>query len=141
MTASSDFKKMRQSLRQLKRSLIDVIEVESERHFDENFQRSAYVGDSVQPWKPRKSPDEGRRLLVQSGDLRRAATTAKRNARGVRYVLNQVYARVHNEGGKAGRGAGFTMPKRQFIGRSKVMDRKIIKKMKEVIERHFNQIA
>jgi len=34
-------------------------------------------------------------------------------------IINEVpYAAVHNEGLRAGRGKGFTMPKRQFIGKS-----------------------
>lgn len=126
-------------MRQLKRSLVDVIEVESEKHFDRNFERGAWHGSFTQPWKPRKDKDTSRRLLVKSGDLRKAATTAHRNVRGVKYVLNQVYAQVHNEGLRAGRGAGFDMPKRQFIGRSAQMDRKIIKKMIQVLDAHFSK--
>ncbi len=131
---------MRQSLRQLKRSLVDVIEVESERHFDANFQKSAFVGDSTVPWADRATPDMTPQLLVESGDLRRAATISKRTVRGVRYTFNMVYARVHNEGLRAGRGAGFRMPKRQFIGPSSVLDRKIYDKMKAVIDNHFKSL-
>ena len=35
------------------------------------------------------------------------------------------YAIVHNEGLRAGRGKGFKMPKRQFIGESAVLNNKI----------------
>lgn len=140
MGAANDFRKIRSGMRQLKRSLIDVIEVESENHYQRNFDRSAWHGSATQPWKPRKDLDTTRKLLVQSGDLRKAATTAHRTMRGVRYVLNQVYASVHNEGGRAGRGAGFQMPKRQFIGPSRQLDAKIIRKMKAVITTHFNKL-
>lgn len=137
MSAKQDFMRYRHNMRQLKRSLIDVIEVESEQHFSRNFDREAWHGSHTKPWEPRKDGDTTRRILVQSGDLRKAATTAKRTERGVRYVLNQVYAQVHNEGGRAGRGAGFDMPRRQFIGRSTQLNYKIIKKMKEVIDNYF----
>ncbi|MDR3326922.1 MAG: phage virion morphogenesis protein [Prevotellaceae bacterium] len=39
------------------------------------------------------------------------------------------YARVHNEGLKAGRGSGFTMPKRQFIGDHPQLRQAIIDKL------------
>lgn len=132
---------MRSSMRQLKRSLVDVIEVESEKHFDRNFENSAFHGSFTAPWKPRANKDTSRKLLVKSGDLRKSATTAHRNIRGVKFVLDQVYAKVHNEGGHAGRGEGFTMPKRQFIGRSSQLDRKIIKKMKAIIDKHFSNFS
>ncbi len=35
------------------------------------------------------------------------------------------YAAVHNDGLKAGRGKGFIMPKRQFIGESETLNKKI----------------
>ncbi len=140
MGAASDFRKLRSGMRQMKRSLVDVIEEESAKHFQRNFDRSAWHGSFTQPWKPRKDLDTSRRLLVKTGDLRRSATTPKRNIRGVKYVLNQVYASVHNNGERAGRGAGFQMPKRQFIGQSRQLDAKIIHKMKKVLDQYFNKI-
>lgn len=47
------------------------------------------------------------------------------------------YGRVHNEGLRAGRGSGFTMPKRQFMGTSDELNELIISE----INRKLNQIA
>lgn len=41
------------------------------------------------------------------------------------------YGEVHNEGLKAGRGSGFTMPKRQFIGSTSQLRSKIIAELEK----------
>jgi phage gpG-like protein len=43
----------------------------------------------------------------------------------------QPYGRVHNEGLRAGRGGGFVMPRRQFIGDHPELRRAIIEKLEE----------
>jgi len=48
----------------------------------------------------------------------------------------KIYAAVHNEGLRAGRGAGFTMPKRQFMGNSPTLNKLII----EELERKLSQL-
>lgn len=47
------------------------------------------------------------------------------------------YGRVHNEGLRAGRGKGFIMPKRQFMGESEELNALIISEL----ERKLKQIA
>lgn len=47
------------------------------------------------------------------------------------------YGRVHNEGLRAGRGSGFIMPKRQFMGESDELNALIVSE----IERKLKQIA
>jgi phage gpG-like protein len=42
---------------------------------------------------------------------------------------------VHNEGLKAGRGAGFTMPKRQFIGETPELNAKVIGELERQLAR------
>ena len=52
-------------------------------------------------------------------------------------IENRVpYAAVHNEGLRAGRGEGFQMPRRQFIGESKELNEEI----KEMIENELSKI-
>jgi phage gpG-like protein len=46
----------------------------------------------------------------------------------------QPYGRVHNEGLKAGRGSGFTMPKRQFIGDHPTLRKAIIDELERKLE-------
>ena len=49
---------------------------------------------------------------------------------------DKIYAAVHNEGLKAGRGSGFTMPKRQFMGNSPTLNKLIV----EELERKLNNL-
>lgn len=51
----------------------------------------------------------------------------------------KIYAAVHNEGLKAGRGAGFTMPKRQFMGDSPTLNRLIIEELERKLNTLINQ--
>ena len=44
------------------------------------------------------------------------------------------YGRVHNEGLRAGRGKGFTMPRRQFMGEHPELDDLIVKKLEEKLK-------
>ena len=66
------------------------------------------------PWAPNQA---GTPILVQSGALHDSiAHTANTSESAV--GSNLVYAGVHNDGGRAGRGAGFEMVQRQFLGLS-----------------------
>ena len=59
---------------------------------------------------------------MQSGTLRRAVVNSLQEANFKRIhfeVKDVVYAKVHNEGLRAGRGLGFQMPKRQFMGQTR----------------------
>lgn len=49
---------------------------------------------------------------------------------------DRIYAAVHNEGLKAGRGKGFKMPKRQFMGQSETLNKLIV----EEIERKLGEM-
>lgn len=122
----------------LRADLITVLEVEAENHFAKNFELEAYVDATPQDWPDRKDQDKSRKLLVSSGDLKKAATSARRSGKGVVFVFNQVYARVHNDGLQAGRGSGFKMPRRRFIGPSVRLNERLDAKFKKVITQHLN---
>ena len=49
------------------------------------------------------------------------------------------YGRVHNEGLRAGKGKGFTMPKRQFMGEHPELNELIIKKLEEKLHQIAQQ--
>lgn len=51
----------------------------------------------------------------------------------------QPYGRVHNEGLHAGRGSGFTMPQRQFMGQNPELDQLIINKLHEKLSQIAKQ--
>ena len=72
---------------------------------------------------------KNRATLVKTGALRRSLRKTNIGKYRVRITSNLPYSRVHNEGLRAGRGGGFTMRKRQFAGKSAIMDRKIKAKL------------
>jgi len=106
----------------------------------ENFRRQGFMDRSLKPWKPRKKRDEGRAILVKSGALRRSirriSVSNKRVTIGSK-GKPAVYAGVHNAGLKAGRGKGFIMPKRQFLGPSHTTDKRIVNLIKKKIKKGF----
>lgn len=105
-----------------------------------NFKRQGFMDRSIKKWKPRKKRDEGRAVLVKTGALRRSisrlSTSAKRVKIGAKGKA-AVYAGVHNAGLKAGRGKGFKMPKRQFLGPSATTNKRITNLMRKKLKKGF----
>jgi phage gpG-like protein len=89
--------------------------------------------------------DRTRGILIGSGSgrLKRSIRVVKRSWPVVELatVGNEVnrYADVHNDGGRAGRGKGFTMPKREFLGPSKKLEAKIKKAAEEKLRALFTR--
>jgi phage gpG-like protein len=103
-------------------------------HFKGNFRAQGFVDSTVDPWKKRKLGDKkhrtGRGILIDSGNLRNNIRVL--GAPGNRVIIGTrgiKYARRHNEGLSK-------MPKRQFIGNSKILEGKIHKS----INKHLNNI-
>ena len=114
-----------------------------------NFKRQGFMDRSLKPWKKRKNDtkkDEGRAILTGKANnggtrLRRSIKTLSVSAKRVRVGAKgspAVYAGVHNYGLKAGRGKGFKMPKRQFLGQSHTTDKKIVNLLKKEVAKGFN---
>jgi phage gpG-like protein len=130
-----------------KKAVLEQIKVAALEQFDDSFDKQGFEGS---PWKPRKAPltglkswdkwNSGRAVLIGQGGqggLRGSIKgTIIQRSGIVRVASNKVYAAVHNEGLRAGRGRGFTMPKRQFIGDSAGLMRKI----EGIIHRNINPI-
>jgi len=101
-------------------------------HFQNNFRKGGFVNDGLQKWLPSKrlsstdkSADRKNKTLL-SGSPHLFSKVKHVPSNGEVRIINAVpYAAVHNEGLRAGRGSGFTMPKRQFIGESKELTDKI----------------
>jgi phage gpG-like protein len=117
--------------------------------FVESFRKQGFDDKTVQKWKPRKRTtyktkrgkvvdDTTRAILVKTGDLRRSIirNPANRAALTVKISTDLVYAKVHNDGLRAGRGKGFNMPKRQFIGDSYNLNEKV----KAVIVKRLDKV-
>ena len=103
-------------------------------HFKQSFREGGFYDSYFKPWKPRKFADKNRRfraLLVKSGALRRSLEIKESTFNKIRIgSYSTSYASVHNQG--QGR-----MPKRQFIGKSKLLQRKFKKKIRESIKNLF----
>lgn len=112
-------------------------------HFTENFQKEGFQDNGVKPWKevqrrirPARGAAGSRKILTgKTGDLGRSIKYEVSPSQ-VKVFSDVPYADVHNEGLRAGRGAGFQMPKRQFIGESAELDRII----EDEIEQTLNNI-
>lgn len=100
-------------------------------HFQDNFQKGGFVDGGLHKWKPAKRIGKAKgaagnysTLLSDRNHLYDSIEYVPGDAEV--HIQNKVpYAAVHNEGLKAGRGKGFTMPKRQFIGDSKELTEKV----------------
>jgi len=99
---------------------------------------------SKKKYKPRKSnpitnysPTARKRQILSSKKSGlENSIQYKIEANRIRIFSNKDYAKIHNEGGKIkvfGK-ASATMPQRQFIGRSVILERKIIKILKEKLK-------
>jgi len=92
-------------------------------------------------WAPRKKDGGGTRgsrrgLLVDTNELQKSIGYEAIPGQ-VAIGTDKVYAQVNNEGGRAGRGAGFIMPKRQFMGNSPEIDNEIEKYLDDEMDKLF----
>lgn len=116
----------------------------AKNHFTNSFREQGFTDESKQAWQPRKRADRGRSkgnraILVKSGRLRRSLRTRRIGSLAGKILTDVPYARVHNDGLRSGRGKGFIMPKRQFIGYSGKLNRQIIAFLDKNIKKQFNK--
>lgn len=139
--ASAFLKKLERSIPKLERDIArTIIKAEATDFHAKNFRDSGFTDRTFQPWKKRKDGDTTRKLLIKRGRMRRHATTGSSSGNTVRFVLPLAYEPVHNEGLRAGRGKGFQMPKRQFIGKSEYLRKRVMRKAQLHIKRHLNKL-
>lgn len=142
--------------------LLDVIEVEGLNHFEESFDNEGFTDSSLKKWKPRKTTDtrgrditryrtnrvgkpgelnkfgrsnQGRAILTghnTGGNKLRNSLKGNKINGGVEFSSDKEYAQVHNEGEG-------NMPKREFMGPSKKLDQKIIKKVDKSLGKIFDK--
>lgn len=148
----NEAKKIRKHMEQFKQELpkmTDIMLVTAVNHFSDNFKKQGFDNNGVEKWQARKRKfyrtrsgkrvdDTSRGILIGKGSGRLSRSLRKRRLNLLSGVITSplIYARVHNEGLRAGRGGGFKMPKRQFVGYSESLNRKI----KARLEGRINQI-
>lgn len=135
------FREIQRNLPQLEREIAaTVVVVEAENHFAGSFRNEGFTDRSLQPWPARKKATTPKRaLLIKTGTLRRQATKGQVIGNRVVFTVGVPYGKVHNEGLRAGRGAGFQMPKRQFIGNSQALDERIQRKTLAFLNHKFKR--
>lgn len=94
----------------------------AEKHHPARTTRPILTGDTG---------DLGRSIEIKNtGDGKATVWTAPSA-----FGSKEPYGAVHNEGLRAGRGKGFIMPKRQFMGRTGKLDERIVKELEKQIGR------
>lgn len=142
-TFKEDFRKLQQVFRDLPYNVSE----ELQEFTEENFRKEEFQDKSSTKWSARKNDRESgkvrkerRGLLVESSYMKNSIETEVRGmdvSIGINDPAVAEYAKVHNEGLKAGRGAGFNMPKRQFLGESAVLDGRIEKLVDDKLDKIF----
>lgn len=80
-------------------------------------------------WEPLKRPrlkKKSNPLLVYGGQLKRSLTWEAFPDGSVIFGSNMIYARIHQEGGRAGRGNKSLIPVRPYMGVPQDFDRRIL---------------
>jgi len=135
----------------LNRELPAIIGHEAVKHFKASFHGESWKREKWSEVQRRKAtwirggkvidnPTQGARrtrkiLRGNTGDLGRSLQYSVETGK-VTIHSDLIYAAVHNFGLRAGRGKGFIMPQRQFIGD----DPELIKRIEEMINERLNQI-
>lgn len=155
----ADFKKLEDKLKRMERYLENdlptIIGGEAVNHFKDSFQNQGFTDKTLERWPDVKRRDPhspwhgfkvGQRFSsaaasrpILSGETQNLIHSLRwqKTTNGVLITAGTKYAKIHNEGGAMkvfGRG-GHTMPKRQFMGDSKVLRERIIKSIKTDIKR------
>lgn len=114
------------------KSLKDEVKQMAISHFKKSFDIEGFNDSPVKKWKPlkrkRSQPYTNNKILTKTGKLKNSLRSRSYVGSRVWWVdiySNVEYASVHNEGLRSGRGRGFKMPKRQFMGNSRILDKKI----------------
>ena len=130
------------------RTLPHLVGAKAVKHFKDSFQNEGFTDEVLVKWQdvkrrtnPRKRrtrsgrtpASETQPILTNSGDLGRSIdytpqpgmVVVKSDTKGA--GSDKDYAAAHNEGTTtAGRKHNVVIPKRQFMGKSKVLDRKVM---------------
>lgn len=135
---------IRKRIPEILKRLPGIAKVEGLNFIHDNFDKEGFENKpgSVKKWDKRKKETgkgkkkrAGRQVLIDKGKLRRSwdqETTAKGTA--VEFTSSMPYAEAHNDGLKAGRPPGFTMPERKMIGDSEALDKRIENKLDRMVD-------
>ena len=135
-----DFAKMGKNIEYMIRKLPTVSGTIAVNFFKDSFTRKGFINKSFEKWQPRQNDDDLKgSLMLVSANLKRSI---KKDV-GSNYVIvssDTAYSKAHNEGLTIRkRSSSFKMPKRQFMGKSEVLMKRIElnfnKQLKAIIKR------
>lgn len=130
--------------KELKAVLDDTLRLvgnEAHAFYKNSFTNQGFTDESLNKWQPRKRINKRSGIGILMGKNQRLLNSIKKrkkNAFSIAFSSDLVYANVHNEGLRSGRGRGFQMPKRKFIGYSATLNRKLTLTINRRIERFIN---
>lgn len=142
----NDNKAYAQKLEQLRKDIPAVIakapaiaKTEGLKFIASNFNKQGFEEKpgKVNGWKSKEAEGARKPTLVgekRGGSLRRS-WSGKNTKKQVEFTNPNIYAGVHNEGLRAGRPPGFTMPERRMIGPSVALGESIQKKVNELAKK------
>lgn len=135
-----EFDKSLKAFHKFKEEAPKAIANQSKNHFLEGFRKGGgQTDDSKNGWRAREKTAKrnvGRAILVDTGALRRSINVIKATWKEIIIgSVGVVYAARHNEGiiDRLGR----AMPKREFIGDSKVLNEKNKKTLSKLLGKVF----
>ncbi|HRO76509.1 MAG TPA: phage virion morphogenesis protein [Crocinitomicaceae bacterium] len=156
---ANDFLKKLNHAQKVMKRMPKMVAKEAVRFSKERFQQQNWIGDTTEQWKKRKpswsteSAKRSRRnILTDTGRLRRSIRTVSESSDKVTIGTDVPYAQIHNSGGRftakqnvkahtrKRNGKEYTvkahkrtihvnMPKRQFIGNSQYLTKRLIRIM------------
>lgn len=141
--AFNEANKIKQAIKEFNVAIDDMVTImgnDAVNFYKDSFIQQGFVDDGLKKWKGRKRVDRkrpGRGILVDTGALRRSLRARKIDRYTIRMESNVAYSVVHNEGLRSGRGKGFVMQKRQFVGNSRTLNNRLTSKFAERINRIF----
>lgn len=114
-----------------------IMGVEAKNFFVQSFRNQGFTDRRLERWQRRRNnSDPGRAILVKSGNLRRSIRVLASSINEVTIGSDLPYAQIHNEGGRMRRGM---MPRRQFIGESYQLNRRLMRILDRTIKKVFRQ--
>jgi phage gpG-like protein len=131
MNNSDKIKKQLEEVEKVIEKTLRQMGVEIKNFFINSFKKQGFTDEQFEKWDGRKDKkDEGRAILVKTGDLRRSIKVSEQTNDSVTISTDLPYAQYLNEGTK-------NMEKREFMGYSKALDSKIKKIIDENIKKIF----
>jgi phage gpG-like protein len=131
---------IQRTLPEVLRRVPEIARVEGLRFVADNFKSQGFETKTgvYDKWKQKKGRAQKPNLIGEKrgGAMRRSWQGEAEPNRTV-FSSNMIYTGVHNDGLRAGRGSGFDMPMRRMIGPSDALDKRIERKLDELMDKTF----